>query len=139
MIVIEGSDAVGKTSTIKSLREAGIICKDRSKDIISKYMLFDYRTEFRANKYYDYLKSTDDVVIFLINNDEEELRRRVLSRDTISEFDMDAGKYNELYKETFYYMQEHDMLANKLFLLDVTGMTLDEQIKYVRDFILCQV
>ena len=36
-------------------------------------------------------------------------------------------------------MKKHDMLENKLFLIDVTNLTLEEQVKKVKEFILCQV
>lgn len=138
MIILEGTDAVGKTSTIEELKKYNIICEDRSKDIISKYMLFDYTLEFRANKYHEYLKNTDCIIIFLINNDKEELLRRVYSREKISEFDLDTNKYNELYKETYNYMKKNNMLENKLFLVDVTNLTLEEQVNKVKDVIECQ-
>ena len=136
MIIIEGTDAVGKTSTIEELKKENINCFDRSKDVISKYMVFDYSFEYRAKIYYDFLKNNDCLVIFLINNDEEELKRRVLSRKIISEFDLQASLYNELYKETFYYMQKCYMLENKLFLVDVTHLTLEEQVAKVKEIIL---
>ena len=136
MIIIEGTDAVGKTSTIKELKKENISCFDRSKDVISKYMVFDYSVEYRAKIYYEYLKNNDCLVIFLINNDEEELKRRVLSRKIISEFDLQASLYNELYKDTFYYMQKCNMLENKLFLVDVTHLTLEEQVAKVKEIIL---
>lgn len=136
MIIIEGTDAVGKTSTIRELKKESIICFDRSKDIISKYMLFDYSVEYRSRIYYDYLKNNDCLVIFLINNDEEELKRRVLGRKEISQFDLQAGLYNKLYKETFYYMEKCNMLENKLFLIDVTNLTLKEQVTKVKEIIL---
>lgn len=139
MIILEGTDAVGKTSTINELKKENIICEDRSKDVISKYMLLDYTTEYRAKKYYAYLSVTDCKIIFLINNDEEELRRRVLSREKISDFDLDASLYNELYKETFNYMKEHNMTLNKMFLVDVTGLSLKEQVDKVKEVISCQV
>lgn len=138
MIILEGTDAVGKTSTIEELKKYNIICADRSKDVISKYMLFDYSMEFRANKYHEYIKNNDCKILFLINNDKEELLRRVYSRETISDFDLDTNKYNELYKETYNYMKEHNMLENKIFLVDVTGLTLDEQVNKVKEVILCQ-
>lgn len=138
MIILEGTDAVGKTSTIEELKKYNIFCEDRSKDLVSKYMLFKYTTEFRANKYYEYLKNTDCKIIFLINNDKEELLRRVYSREKISDFDLDTNKYNELYKETYDYMKENNMLENKLFLVDVTNLTLEEQTIKVKDVIECQ-
>lgn len=138
MIILEGTDAVGKTSTIEGLKKYGITCLDRSKDLISKYMVFDYSLEFRAKKYYEYLKRTDCKILFLINNDKEELLRRVYKREKISDFDLDTNKYNELYKETFEYMRKNNMLENKLFLVDVTNLSLEEQINKVKDVILCQ-
>lgn len=138
MIILEGTDAVGKTSTINELKKDNIICLDRSKDVFSKYMLFDYSVEYRANKYYDFLKVNDCMVIFLVNNDKEELLRRVLSRNIIGEYDLQAYEFNQLYQETYNYMKDNNMLENKLFLVDVTNLTLDEQVKKVKKLI-CQV
>ena len=138
MIILEGTDAVGKTSTINELKKDNIICLDRSKDIFSKYMLFDYSVEYRASKYYDFLKVNDCMVIFLVNNDKEELMRRVLSRDVIGEYDLQAYEFNQLYQETYNYMKENNMLENKLFLVDVTNLTLDKQVEKVKKLI-CQV
>lgn len=139
MIILEGTDAVGKTSTINELKKENIICVDRSKDVISKYMLFDYSLEYRANKYYQYLKENDCKVIFLVNNDKDELERRVKMRDQIGKYDLEAYQYNQLYLETYKYMKEHNMLENKLFLIDVTHLTLEKQVEKVKEFILCQV
>ena len=139
MIIIEGTDAVGKTSTINELKKFNIICEDRSKDVISKYMLFDYNMEFRANMYHEYLKNNDSLVIFLVNNDGEELLRRVNSREIIGDYDLDAPKYNKLYLDTYLYMKEHNMLENKLFLVDVTNLTIEEQVNKVKEVIECQV
>lgn len=139
MIILEGTDAVGKTSTINELKKYNIFCEDRSKDIISKYMLFDYSMEFRAKKYNEYLKNTDCIIIFLINNDKEELLKRVHQREKISDYDLEADKYNTLYLDTYNYMKEHDMLENKLFLVDVTNLNLKEQVNKVKEVIECQV
>ncbi len=135
MIFLEGTDAVGKTLTIEELKKEGILCNDRNKEIISKYMVFDYSIEQRAQIYYEYLKNTDCMILFLINNDAEELKRRVLSRKEIGEFDLQASLYNELYKETYEYMKERDMLENKLFLVDVTHLNLKEQVQKVKEAI----
>lgn len=138
-IILEGTDAVGKTSTIKELLKDNIVCIDRSKDVISKYMLFDYNTEYRSKIYYEYLKNNDCVIIFLVNNDKEELIKRVKSRKVINEYDLQSYEYNSLYKETYEYMKQNNMLENKLFLIDVTNLKLDAQVKKVKDVILCQV
>jgi len=139
MIIIEGSDAVGKTSTVEELKKDHIICMDRSKDMISKYMLFEYSIEFRANKYHEYLKKNDCMILFLVNHDKEELIKRVYSREKIDEYDLQTCEYNQLYQETYEYMKENNLLENKLFLVDVTNLTLEDQVKKVKEIIQCQV
>lgn len=134
-IILEGTDGVGKTATIKILKEQGIDCKDRSKDIISKYMLFTVSLKKRVKKYEEYLKKCDDIVIFLINNDGDELMRRIYSRDTISKFDLEAPKYNKLYLDTYNYMKENNKLYGKLFLVDCTNLTLEQQVRKVKEVI----
>lgn len=134
-IILEGTDGVGKTATIKKLKEQGIDCKDRSKDIISKYMLFTIQLEERVKIYEEYLKKCDDIFIFLINNDNDELMKRIYSRDTISEFDIEAPQYNQLYLNTYNYMKENNKLNGKLFLVDCTNLTLEEQVEKVKEVI----
>lgn len=136
-IILEGTDGVGKTATIKRLALDGIVCKDRSKDIISKNMLFDVSMEKRVKIYDEYLKSSNDIVIFLINNDEDELMKRIYSREVISDFDLEAFKYNQLYVDTYKYMEVHNMLYGKLFLIDCTHLTLDEQVESVKKVLEC--
>lgn len=134
--IIEGTDGVGKTATIEKLIKKGILAQDRCMDIISKYMLFDVPIEQRANIYQEYLKSSNNKVIFLINNDKEELEKRIHSRKVISKFDEEAFKYNKLYLDTFNYMKDKNMLENKLFLVDCTGLTIEEQVSQVEKIII---
>ena len=133
-IVIEGTDAVGKTETIKKLLSNGIICKDREA-IISENMVFDIPMQLRVQKYNEFLKETTDLIIFLINNDKKELLRRVHLRKEISSFDLKTYEYNQLYKETYEYMKEHHMLQNKLFLIDCTGLNIEKQLEKVKEVI----
>lgn len=135
-IVLEGTDGVGKSETIKRLIKEGIICQDRELSVISKNMLFEIPMEVRASKYSEYLKKTDQHIIFLINKDKIELERRINSRDTISEFDKDTFKYNKLYEDTYLYMKEHKLLHDKLHLIDCTNLNIDEQVKVIKDYIM---
>ena len=134
--IIEGTDGVGKTITIKELIKQGIICQDRCTDVISKKMLFDVPMEERVFAYQDYLKQIDKKVIIMINNDQDELEKRISKREVLSEYDLDAFKYNKLYEETFLYMKKHNMLENKMFLVDCTGLTIEEQVEQVKNIIL---
>lgn len=75
----------------------------------------------------------------MINNNKEKLIKRIYSRGKISTFDLQAYGYNTLYLYTYNYMRKHDMLINKLFLVDVTNLSLYAQINKVKDVILYQV
>ena len=127
--ILEGTDGVGKTTTIIELLKDGIICQDRCMDMISVNMLFDIPTEERAVKYQEYLKHIDKKIIIMVNNDKEELEKRINKRKVLSEFDSLAYEYNNLYMETYEYMKANNMLENKMFLVDCTGLTIEEQVK----------
>ena len=134
-IILEGTDGVGKTATIAKLREERIECQDRSKDIISKYMLFTVSMEERVKQYEEYLKRSDVKVIFLINNNNDELMKRIYSREVIGEFDLEAVEYNKLYLDTYEYMKKLNLLQDKLYLVDCTNLTLEEQVEKVKGVI----
>lgn len=133
--IIEGTDAVGKSSTILELEKRGIICRDRSKDVISKYMLFSVDLNERVKIYHEYLKTIDKKIIFLVNNDKKELEKRVNSRLEVSSFDIETYAYNKLYIDTYNYMKENNLLEDKLFLVDCTNLTLKEQVEKVIEII----
>ena len=133
MIILEGTDAVGKTSVINSLKEYNI--KDR--DIyISSLMNFDISLKTRSNKLNEYLKNINDYVIFLINNDSNELERRVNSRSVIDEYDRLTYLYNILYFETFLYMKYNNLLENKLYMIDCTNLSIKEESEKVKELII---
>lgn len=129
MIILEGTDAVGKTSTIEKLKEYNI--QDRDK-YISRYMDIDISLQERAKLYYDYITKQDNVILFLINMDKKELERRISLRNSVDKYDKLAYLYNLLYFETYIYMEKYNMLDNKLFMVDVTGLTIDKQTSKIK-------
>lgn len=133
--IIEGTDGVGKTETIKKLLEDGIICQDRLVEVVSKNMFFDIDMDIRAKRIEDYLINNNNDIIILINNDKEELEKRIRMREVLSEYDLEAFRYNQLYLDTFNYMKENKMLHNKMFLVDCTHLTIDEQVREVKKII----
>lgn len=133
--IIEGTDGVGKTETIKKLLEDGIICHDRLVEVVSKNMFFDIDMDIRAKRIEDYLINNNNDIIILINNDKEELEKRIRMREVLSEYDLEAFRYNQLYLDTFNYMKENKMLHNKMFLVDCTHLTIDEQVREVKKII----
>lgn len=135
--IIEGTDGVGKTSTITALIQDGIICSDRS-SIISKYMLFDIPMETRCSAYVGYLNSIyPGFVIFMINNSRKSIEERINNRKKISKFDKMAYEYNVLYHKTYIEMTNYS--CNPIGLVDCTGLSLDEQINTVKNYILRRI
>lgn len=133
--IIEGTDGVGKTSTIVQLIEQGIVCFDRS-EFICQYMLFDVPMETRVLAYREYLKKiTPYFVVFLTNDSREELEARINRRTTISEFDKLAYEYNILYRDTYREMSNLK-LENPIELVDCTGLSVAEQVRQVKMCIL---
>ena len=124
MIILEGTDAVGKTSVIKNLSEYNLLDRDK---YISKLFMFDISLIDRVNKLANYLKTNDNHVIFLVNNDKEELERRVSLRSIHDEFDKYTYLYNLMYLETYLYMEQNNLLNNKLYLVDCTNLNIHEE------------
>ena len=129
MIVLEGTDAVGKTSVINNLKDYQLF--DRDKNICK---LFDFNISLldRVTKLKEYLNNSKDYIIFLINNDKEELERRVNLRKTTDEYDKYAYLYNLLYLETYLYLEQNDLLSGKLFMVACTNLSLEEQTNKVK-------
>lgn len=134
--IIEGTDGVGKTETIKGLLKQGIICTDRCTEVISKNMVDGVSLEKRTQIYFDYLKHIDKIIVILVNNDENELKRRLNKRGSLSDFDKETGKYNRMYLDTYQYMLDNDLLEEKMFLINCTGLTVEEQVEQVRNIII---
>ena len=132
MIILEGTDAVGKTSVINNLKSFKLM--DRDKNICS---LFDFGISIidRANKLKEYLNANNNYVIFLVNNDKDELERRIELREKVDEYDKYAYLYNLLYLETYLYMKQNNLLCNKLFMVDCTGLSLEEETIKVKEII----
>lgn len=137
-IIIEGTDGVGKTTTIVKLVEDGIICQDRCEKVISKNMLFDINMEERAKAIYEkyFSKEQGTIIIFLVNLDKKELERRINSREKISEFDLEAYKYGILYKDTYEFMIKKYDTKGRLLMVNCTGLNIEQQYKKVKNLIL---
>ncbi len=133
---LEGTDGIGKSTTIELLIEEGIVCFDRNLNVICKYMLFNVPLETRIDEYKKFLKSTKDKIIFLVNMDEEELRRRINSRDIVSEFDKYSVEYNRMYFTTYKELERQGFLYDHLFLADCTGLSITEQKDKIKRMIL---
>lgn len=132
MIILEGTDAVGKTCVINNLKGYNLLDRDKQ---ISKLFVFDISLIERVNKLVDYLKKNNNHVIFLINNDKDELERRVSLREIQDEYDKYTYLYNLLYLETYLYMEKNNLLNNKLYMVDCTGLNINEQTNKVKKLV----
>ena len=132
MIILEGTDGVGKTSTIELLKEYKLGDRDK---YISRYMDVDISLQSRAKLYYDYIKSSNNVIFFLVNMDRKELERRISLRNSVDKYDKYTYLYNLLYLETYIFMEKNNMLENKLYLVDVTGLTINKQTSKIKKMI----
>lgn len=132
MIILEGTDAVGKTSIIKNLPDYQLLDRDKN---ICKLFVFDISLLKRVELLLEYLKTNDNKIILLINNDQEELERRVNLRKTHDEFDKYTYLYNLLYLETYLFMEKNNLLNNRLFMVDCTGLNILEETNKVKRLI----
>jgi len=122
--ILEGSDAVGKTTLAADLLNDGIICQDRCAEVISPNMLFTVPMHERAEVYYRYLTNNPGIrVIFMYNMDKAEIEKRIAARlneGPLSEYDDQAFQYGVLYKDTFDYMAKTKLMPSNLYALDCT-------------------
>ena len=132
MIALEGTDAVGKTSVINNLKDYQLFDRDK---IICKLFDFNISLIDRVNQLKEYLNNNKNYIILLINNDKEELERRINSRKTIDEYDKYTYLYNLLYLETYLYMEMNNLLYGKLFMVDCTNLSLEEQTNKVKEIL----
>ena len=132
MIILEGTDAVGKTCVINNLKDYELVDRDKN---ISKLFMFDISLIDRVNKLVDYLKNHNNHVIFLINNSKEELERRVNLRKVHDEFDKYTYLYNLMYLETYLYMEQNNLLNNKLYMIDCTDLNIEEETSKVKKLV----
>ena len=132
MIILEGTDAVGKTSVINNLKDYKLTDRDKE---ISKLFMFDISLIERVKKIIEYFKKNENYVIFLINSDQKELERRVSLRKIHDEFDKYTYLYNLLYLETYLYMEQNNLLDNKLFMVDCTGLNILEETNKVKTLV----
>ena len=132
MIVLEGTDAVGKTSVINNLSDYKLLDRDKK---ISKLFDFNVSLLYRVNALKQYFNESNNFVIFLINNDKEELERRINMRKLKDEYDKYAYLYNLLYLETYLYIKQNNLFNDQLFMIDCTKLSLEDEINEVKKII----
>ena len=102
--------------------------------IVLVVVLFGVSTNNSKDKTYtfnDARKATNRYAHFLIDgekNDQSDI-------DKIDEYDRFTYLYNLLYLETYLYMEQNNMLYYRVFMVDCTGLTVDEEVNKIKEII----
>ena len=131
-LVIEGADGVGKSTIVKKLAEEGYLAQDRAVEEITKQMREEIPNDIRITRVREYLKTNiKRKVIFLYLSNVEELKKRIFSREKVSEYDKKAVIFQQLYLDTYTHLQNH----NNLYLLDCSEKSPHQLLKEIKKLI----
>lgn len=131
-VIIEGADGVGKSTLAQNLAVEGILTQDRAVKEITQKMREKIPDTIRINKVKQYLKEDKNrKVIFLYLSDEESLKKRIYSREVVSEFDKKAIIFQRLYLDTYYNLKNY----KNLFLIDCLNKTEKDLLAEIKELI----
>lgn len=127
-IVIEGADGTGKSTLTRELAQKGYLCQDRAICEVTQSMREYIPKEIRLHNVKMYLeeKKNSKLVILYLSK-EEELKKRIFSREEISEYDKKALIFQRLYLDTYFSLQHYQ----NIFLLDGYNKTPEELVQSV--------
>ena len=110
----------------------GILTQDRAVKEITQKMREEIPDTIRINKVKQYLKEDKNrKVIFLYLSDEESLKKRIYSREVVSEFDKKAIIFQRLYLDTYYNLKNY----KNLFLIDCLNKTEKDLLAEIKELI----
>lgn len=119
-IVIEGADGVGKSTLVTELANNGYITQDRAVEEVTKKMKEEVSREYRVQSVKEYLQmNRDRKLIFLYLSNQEVLKKRIESRENISEYDKKALIFQKLYLDTYNELENFD----NIYIVDCLGKT----------------
>lgn len=122
-IIIEGADGVGKSTLVRKLANKGYLTQDRAVKEITQKMREEIPTEIRVEAVKKYLQADKNrKLIFLYLSDERELKRRIDTREKISEYDKKAIIFQRLYLDTYNRLSHF----NNVYIIDCLGKTPNE-------------
>ena len=127
-IIIEGADGTGKSTLTRELAQKGYLCQDRAIREVTQSMREYIPKEIRVYNVKMYLeeKKNSKLVILYLSK-EEELKKRIFSREEISEYDKKALIFQRLYLDTYFSLQHYQ----NIFLLDGYNKTPEELVQSV--------
>lgn len=109
LIVVEGTDLIGKTTVVRQLVSAGYICLDRDQYDFSNHVTLTDTPAICAERIRNaYTGRNNYVVVVMYTDNDELLNTRVKERinnNEISEYDLECKEYNTIYKDILQYLQ----------------------------------
>lgn len=101
LIIVEGTDLIGKSTVVKELIKLGYNCLDRDQHDFSDYILLNKHPMISAEQIKNaYINEHNYVIVALYTSDNNILGERFSERlrsDSISPYDEQCGEYNLLY------------------------------------------
>ena len=149
VVVLEGTDLIGKSTVVKEMVSRGYLCLDRDQESFSSCVTLDNSPADIADKIvlnYDIDEKHEQkkFVVVLTIEDEEILLKRLYERyktGKISEYDMQCVQYNEIYQDVISnlrhrrdYFTEIMVDSNRMSRTDTPDEICDAIIKRIEKF-----
>lgn len=132
-LVVEGPKGVGKSTTIFSLTQKGISCRDRDQEVFSNDAVVSLPLEKRAKLYIDRIHRNKDEYFLLLDAEPEILKERRSHRQVIETgYVHEDSTYQQAYRETYQYLKEHNRLGKKLIYFNTPNYPIGEKWKQTR-------
>lgn len=139
LIIVEGTDLIGKSTVVEMLIKSGYVCLDRDQYGFSNHVTLFEKPETMVNKVrYNYAGRDNYRIIIMYTSDNSILDERLISRITehalLSEYDFKAADYNCIYHQMLnQFLDEGD---KEIISIDVFGKTpdmiIDELLKEIK-------
>lgn len=136
VIVMEGTDLIGKTTIVEQLVRQGYICMDRDQYDFSNYIQLGVSAEESAENIVKKYKKYNRLVVALYTDKEETLRRRLQQRletaGHLSEYDNLCIEYNTLYKEIIKLLLKDNYMSSKVLAINIAKSSTEQTIESIR-------
>lgn len=134
LIIIEGTDLIGKSTIVKELIQYGYICLDRDQYDFSNYVTLYENPHTSAERIRQaYTGRQNYKIIVLYTSDNSLISDRLsirIKNSEISEYDMEAEKYNTVYMSILDHLSHSgiDMIG-----IDVYGKSVRDIVNNILD------
>lgn len=127
VVVLEGTDFVGKTTIAKELLSLGYRIQDRDMENFSNQLLLSIPLLDTIKAIGNLDAIEDKIYVVLTNSDKCEIDRRRKLRELtegLSQFDTEANTYNLMYDAVMTYLKETNTLPKNVIHIECSGLEL---------------